>query len=70
MEAERGEIIDQHATELEEARKFFSDLAEKTMSEARTMNHFYHKKKNRMNRWCIKLSFNTLIAICTSLVLV
>jgi hypothetical protein len=43
MEAERGEIIDQHATELEETRKFFSDLAEKTMSEARTMNHFYHK---------------------------
>ncbi|EFX66578.1 hypothetical protein DAPPUDRAFT_262899 [Daphnia pulex] len=43
MEAERAEIMDRHATALEEARKFFSDLAEKTMSEARTINHFYHK---------------------------
>jgi hypothetical protein len=41
-ETERVLTSERHVTELAETRKFLVDLTKKTMTEARTINHFYH----------------------------
>ena len=42
-EGERASLVEWHNAELADSRKLLVDMAEKFMSNARTINHFYHK---------------------------
>ena len=42
-EGERASLVERHNAELADSRKLLVDMAEKFMSNARTINHFYHK---------------------------
>ena len=42
-EGERTSLMERHAAEVAEGRKLLADMAEKIISDARTINHFYHK---------------------------